>query len=328
MKVLKVAAFIVTGIIIIAVAGLIYFNLTYPKFEPPTKIKIVATADKIERGKYLANHVAVCMDCHSTRDWNYYSAPIKKGTEGMGGEKLDESMDYPGTIYIRNITPAGVGNWTDGELLRAITTGINKSNEAMFPMMPYLNYNHMQQEDVESIIAYLRTLAPIKNELPKADYNFPFSLIVKTIPLSTYNPPKKIDKNNSIEYGKYLVTIASCSDCHTQSKDGTPVEGMNFAGGVEWKLPGGTVRTANITPDEETGIGKWTKDMFIARFKTFDSDSAKFIHVNSTKEFNTIMPWTMYAGMTEEDLGAIYDYLRTQKPVKNHFARFTPLASD
>ena len=328
MKLFKIAVYLLTGIVIIVAAGLIYFNLTYPKFEPPANIKIKVTNDKIERGKYLANHVSVCLDCHSTRDWKYYSAPIVKGTEGKGGEKLDETMGYPGTIYIRNITPAGVGNWTDGELLRAITTGINKSNEAMFPMMPYSNYSQMSQEDVESIIAYLRTLTPVKNDVPKPDYNFPFSLIVKTIPLKAYKPPKPIDKTSHLEYGKYLVTIASCSDCHTPNKEGVPIKGMNFAGGVEWKLPGGTVRTANITPDNETGIGKWTKEIFIARFKNFDSDSAKHIPVNTGKEFNTIMPWTMYAGMTEEDLGAVYDYLHTLKPIRNQVTKFSPVSND
>jgi hypothetical protein len=99
---------------------------------------------------------------------------------------------------------------------------------------------------------------------------------------------------------------------------------MDFAGGMEIKLPHGTIRTANITPDNETGIGNWSKEMFIARFKSFESDSAKNIPADIFKEYNTIMPWTMYAGMTNEDLGAVYDYLRNVKPVKKMVERYTP----
>ena len=85
------------------------------------------------------------MDCHSTRDWMRFAGPVVKGTEGKGGDKFDESIGFPGTIYAKNITPAALGNWTDGELVRAITMGINKKEEALFPMMPYMNFNHLSQ---------------------------------------------------------------------------------------------------------------------------------------------------------------------------------------
>ncbi|MEO8398598.1 MAG: c-type cytochrome, partial [Ignavibacteriaceae bacterium] len=226
----------------------------------------------------------------------------------------------PGTIYSKNITPYNLGKWTDGEIIRAVTQGITKDNKALFPLMPYMHYNNMTEEDIHSIVAYIRSLKPIKKDVPEHDLNFPVSLIVKTLPLQTYNPPK-VDKSDTKAYGKYLVTLASCSECHTPAEKGEPIKGKDFAGGNEFQTPVSIIRTANITPDIETGIGKWTKDDFIKRFKANSTEEAKHISVKPT-DFNTVMPWTMYAGMTEEDLGSIYDYLRTLKPIKNNVIHF------
>jgi hypothetical protein len=131
------------------------------------------------------------------------------------------------------------------------------------------------------------------------------------------------DRSNPVEYGKYLVTIANCGDCHTQVVEGTPVAGMEFAGGQTTKTPLGTIISANITPHKETGIGSWTKEQFIQRFKSMDP--AKNIPVAvKPGEFNTLMPWTLFSGITEEDLGSIYDYLMTLKPVYNPVTKFIP----
>ncbi len=321
-KMFRVLGIIVSIIVLVLIGGLIYFNSTYPKVDPPANIKVVATPEKMARGKYLANHVTLCVDCHSTRDWMRFAGPYVNGTEGKGGDKFDESLGFPGTIYAKNITPAGIGNWTDGELLRAITSGVNKYNEALFPLMPYFNFAQLSQDDLESIIVYIRSLSPIKNDVPKTELNFPLNYIVKTLPLQTYKAPKPIDKNNHVEYGKYLITIASCNDCHTPSEKGEPIKGMDYAGGSQFDLPSGVLTSANLTPDLETGIGSWTKERFIKQFKSFDSDSAKHVPANIFKEYNTVMPWTMFAGMTEEDLGAIYEYLRTIPPVKNKVVKF------
>jgi len=134
----------------------------------------------------------------------------------------------------------------------------------------------------------------------------------------------EIDKSNTTAYGKYLVTLGSCSDCHTQADKGEPLPGMYLAGGMEFIFPSGIVRSLNITTDEETGIGKWTKEDFIKRFRNYGTEEAKNIPVDMNKDFNTPMPWLMYTGMTDEDLGAIYEYLRTVSPVKNKVERFTP----
>lgn len=320
-KVLKVLGFIAGGLVILITAGFIYFNAAFPKFDPPSDIKVKATPERIARGEYLANHVSVCMDCHSQRDWTKYSGPIKPGSLGGGGDVWDDKIGFPGRISMKNITPAALQNWTDGEIIRAITCGIRKDNKALFPVMPYPNYNQLTDDDLYSLVSYLRSLKPIDNNLPETELNFPLNFLVKTMPIRERNP-MKFDHNNPVEYGKYLSTIAGCQGCHSKTEKGEPIAGMEFGGGEEFTLPFGTIRSANISTDPETGIGSWSKETFINKFKYFDSDSAKNISV-AQGEFNTVMPWTLFAGMHEEDLSAIYDYLKTVKPVHNLVERFT-----
>lgn len=322
-KFFKILLSVVAVVVVLVVAGLIYFNSTFPKVSPAPDIKVESTPERIARGEYIANHVAVCIDCHSERDWTKFAGPIKPGTTGSGGEVFDENIGFPGRVTTKNLTPANLGSWTDGELIRAITCGVTKDNKALFPMMPYPNYNNFTQEDAYSVVAYIRSLEPQQKEIPETELNFPLNIIVKTMPIQNYTPAKEIDISDSIAYGKYLFTIASCSDCHTPAEKGEPLPGMYLAGGMEFKFPAGTVRSLNITTDEETGIGRWTKEDFIKRFRNYGTGEAKNIPVDMNKDFNTPMPWLMYTGMTDEDLGAIYDYLRTVSPVKHKVERFT-----
>ncbi len=323
MKKFKKILLIFLGVVaVLAVSGYVYFNQQFPKEIAVEDIKIEVTPARIERGKYIFNHSAACVDCHSQRDFSKLSGPVKPGTEGMGGDKFDEEFGLPGTFYARNITPYGVGNWTDGELVRAITEGISKDGSALFPIMPYLVYGKMDKEDIYSVIAYLRTLPSIKNDVPKDVVKFPMSMIMKTIPTKNAFTQKPDIKTNPVAYGEYMVKGASCMDCHTPSKDGEPIPGKEFSGGIEINLPGNTVvRTANLTPDNETGLGLWTKEQFIKRFKQCTEPG--YTTPYKPGEFQSVMPWTVYGGMTEEDLGAIYDYLRTLPAVKNQVVKFS-----
>lgn len=310
--------------IIFSIIGLIsYVKMALPNVgEPDQTMKIQATNANIKRGEYLSNHVAVCMDCHSTRDWNKYSAPIINGTLGKGGEAFTKEFGFPGNYYSKNITPFNLKNWTDGELYRCITTGVTKNGKALFPVMPYPSYGKMADSDIKAIISYIRTLKPIESKIDESHSDFPMNIIINTIP-SKASPSEIPDKKDIVNYGSYLMNVANCAECHTKAIRGKKLEGMDFAGGFEFNLPNGTIRSANITPDSETGIGKMKKEDFIKKFKSFDLKT--YIPTEVKKEqFNTVMPWTMYSGMTEEDLGAIYEYLRTVKPVNNKIDIFTP----
>lgn len=308
-------------ILLIITAGLAYIKLALPNVSEAEKIEITATSEMIEHGKYLADHVMLCTDCHSIRDWSMYAAPYDEKLKGGGGEIFNEDMGFPGTFYSKNLTPYHLKDWTDGEIFRAMVSGVSKDGSPLFPVMPYKNYQKLDREDLYSIIAYLRTLPSVENDVPESSASFPMNFILHTIPGDAEVKNKKPDPSNSVAYGEYMFTAASCNDCHTQAEHGEPIKGMELAGGFEFKMPNGIVRSANITPDEETGIGSWTKEAFIAKFKSY-SDSVFTSTPVKEGELNTIMPWMMYAGMKESDLGAIYEYLRTVKPIKNEVKTF------
>ena len=300
--------------------GVGYLFAAFPKALTVPATKVAATPELVTRGRYLAHHVTVCMDCHAVRDWSRYSGPPKPETLGHGGERFTREMGLPGEFHSKNITPGGVGDWSDGELARAITTGVTRDGRAMFPIMPYTYLRHLCERDLHGIIAYVRTLPASNKTHPESQLDFPVNLIVRTIPDAP--EPWSCPEPGTVEYGKYLVTIASCPECHTKQEQGKVV-GERFAGGWRFGLPtGGYITSKNITPDPETGIGKWTKEQFVATFQRMGTPEGAF--PIKPGERQTMMPWNMYGGMTEQDLGAIYDYLRTVPAVKNKVADFEP----
>lgn len=321
---MKKTVFWILGIVgVVLVAAIGYVKLALPNVGSAPEMHVELTPDRIARGEYLANHVTVCMDCHSQRDWSRFSGPPVAGTLGRGGEKFDQTQGLPGIYYAKNITPSSIGRYTDGELFRVITTGVTKEGKALFPLMPYPFYGKMDPEDIKSIIAYLRTLKPIEHDVPESKSDFPMNIIVNTLPVKA-SFSKLPEKSDTIAYGGYLVNAASCVDCHTPFEKGKYVEGMEFAGGREFPFPDGSVaRSANITPDKDNGLGEWDADTFVSIFKA-RSDSATLQSVIQPGEFNSIMPWTMYGKMEEGDLRAIFAYLKTIKPIKSEVVLFTP----
>lgn len=313
---LKIAGILLLVVIVLIGAILIYVKNALPDVGPAEDLTIELTSERIERGRYLAWSVSVCMDCHSMRDWTKFSGPIMPGTTGKGGERFDQSVGLPGVFYSKNITPQGIKRYTDGELVRVITTGVSKEGKAMFPIMPYPYYGRMDKEDIYSIIAYLRTLEPIQNEVPESIPDFPMNFIINTIPRHA-NPQPRPDPSDQLATGAYIINAAGCVECHSPFEKGKIVEELSYSGGREFLFPDGSVvRSANITQDKETGIGNWTREQFIRRFKSF-SDSSYSLPVMRPGEFNTIMPWTMYSRMDEADLSAMFVYLQTVDPIAN-----------
>jgi hypothetical protein len=316
----KVIGLIVIALVVIIGGGIIYVVYFLPNIPVPN-LKVELTPERIARGKYLAYHVAVCMDCHSTREWNKYAAPMVPGTDGKGGETFDQKFGFPGAFYSTNITPYYLSGFSDGEIYRAITSGVGKGNRPLFNVMPYLNYGSLDNEDIYSIIAFIRTLPSISYQAPASKADFPVNIILHTIPqkpVPTPLPPK----TDSVNYGKYLMTACGCMDCHTPFTKGKLVMDMAYAGGREFNMPFGVLRSTNITPDMITGIGKYTKEDFVILFKSYDI--ATYSPPLLTKsDSNTVMPWTMYGGMETGDLEAMYVYERTLKPISNKVIRFS-----
>jgi mono/diheme cytochrome c family protein len=246
-KIWKGILYLVTTLIVLLLGVISYVSFFLPAVGKPENITVERTPARIERGKYLATSVMVCVDCHSKRDWTKFSGPIQAGTEGQGGEKFDEHFGFPGTFYAKNITPYGLEKWTDGEIFRTITSGVDKNGQALFPIMPYHYYGQLDREDIYSVIAYIRTLAPIQKDVPLSEPKFPFNIIEHTIPQKATFSAKPAE-SDSIAYGKYLVTACGCIECHTQPEKGKIIQALAFSGGREFNLPTGTVRSANITP--------------------------------------------------------------------------------
>lgn len=319
---IKILGALLVLLAVVIGAGLLYITKALPDVDAPTDLKVELTPERIERGRYLANSVCVCMDCHAQRDWSLFAGPPKPGTLGAGGDKFDRTMQFPGEFFARNITPFALKDWTDGELYRAITSGISKDGHPFFPVMPYPNYNRLATEDVHSIIAYLRSIDPVSTPpLPESTIDFPVSLIMRTVP----QPAQPMDRPapGDARYGEYVINAAACIECHTNTVKGERV-GQPFAGGFAFAFPDGSVlRSPNITPHPTDGIGAWDKAMFIARFKQY-ADSAYVPAKVAPGDFQTVMPWTMYATMTEEDLGSIYDYLAALPPVAGRVEKWTP----
>lgn len=306
---------IVLLLVAVALVGVAYLFVAYPRVGPAPHVTAPATADAVARGRYLSDHVSMCTDCHTPRDWTRFAGPIDEARIGTGGELFDESMGLPGRIVSRNITPAALGSWTDGEILRAFTEGVSKDGTALFPLMPYHAYGRMDRADALAIVAYLRTLPARPSDIPERHLQFPVSLLVRTLPAPAQFATRP-DASDRVAYGQYLATIGGCAECHTPVNERRePQLDRVMAGGQEFVMPNGAVaRTANLTP-HATGIGAWSEAEFIERFARFRDESG-YAPVPEGGA-NTPMPWGRYAGMTDEDLGAIYAYLRTLPAIEN-----------
>lgn len=314
MKIVKVLAIIIGCLLLIVVISGTYINYAFPSVNETPVVNLKIAGVSLERGQYLAHHVAVCMDCHSKRDWSVFSGPMVSGSEGMGGEKFSREAGFPGEIYAPNLTPYHLSDWTDSEIYRAICAGVGKDGSALFPLMGYKRFGKMAIEDVYSIILYIRSLQPIKNHLSKTELDFPVSLLNKLGPTDP-KPQALPDTSNKIAYGAYLINAAGCVDCHSKVDKGAIIEGTEFGGGMEFKQPAGIVRAPNITMHKATGIGGWSKELFIQKFKAYLN--AQNLPKLKNDDLNTPMPWNMYAGMKESDLAAIYLYLQSLKPKEN-----------
>jgi mono/diheme cytochrome c family protein len=310
---------IIIGVLALLVVGTGFFFFRFtvllPRDIPVADVILPTSEAEIERGRYLATHVAVCMDCHSARNWNYYAGPIVPGTLGAGGEVYDRDTGLPGVLISKNITPYALGGWSDGEVHRAITGGLQNDGDALFPLMPYDAYRTMEERDVLAIIAYLRTLEPVENDVPDHQLDFPLNLIVNAIPLAA--EPRTVDRDDPVEYGGYLSQMAGCTWCHTPvNATQQAIPEQLLAGGHEFYLNGRVVRATNISPDPETGIGNWTLDQFIARFREYQGAAGQTLPLDASGN-NTLMSWTLFADMTDADLAAIYTYLMQSEPRRN-----------
>jgi mono/diheme cytochrome c family protein len=277
-----------------------------PRSRALTDRKFEATPERLKRGAYLAEHVAVCTYCHTPQEEGPNGpevVPAKKG-----GGQVFPIPGLPGTLVAPNITPdreTGIGNFTDDQLARAIREGISHDGQTLFPMMPYLHYRRMSDEDVASGVVYLRTLPPLRGPLPRTNIHFPVKYLIRGVP-QPVTETVQADLSTLVSRGEYLVNLSVCSECHTPRKRGRPDATMKFAGGQSFD-PSGKIVSPNITPDA-TGIANYTEELFVKVMRT------GYI---GKRQLSTVMPWQFYSGQTDEDLKAMYAYLKTVPPVSH-----------
>src|SRR5690349_16754136 len=262
----RILLIVLALVILVPGIGLAYLYFRQPASAPPSDIKVSMTPERIARGKYIFEGIADCDGCHSQRDFTRVIGPVVPEGRGRGNVLSEWIPALPGRVVASNITPdreTGIGQWTDGEKIRAIREGIGRDGRALFPMMNYEGFRHMSDDDVQSLVAYLNSLAPVRHSLPPTQLDFPVNLLIKGAPKPTPSvaAPNPSDR---LKYGEYLVAIGGCISCHTPEEKGAPAPGKEYGGGQKFEAPAyGTVYSANITPDLETGIGKWSEQFFV-----------------------------------------------------------------
>lgn len=286
-----------------------------PRARPLTSRQFERTPQRLERGRYLFTSSTGCTGCHSLHDWNTHGGPILPGGEGVG--QVMWFKDLPGRIVAPNITAdaeTGAGAWTDDQLARAIREGIGHDGRALFPIMPYENLRHMSDEDLASLVVYIRSLPPVRNPLPHTEIIFPVRYLIRSVPQPVTEPVSSPDRSDRLKWGEYLITISSCNECHTPQVRGAAKPGLEYSGGFPLDGPWGAVASANITPDA-TGIGYYDEALFFQAMRTG--------YVKARK-LNSIMPFGEFGALTDDDLKAMFAYVRTLKPVKHRVDNSLP----
>jgi mono/diheme cytochrome c family protein len=290
--------------------------LIRPRARATTARTFDLTAARLARGKYLAENVSACMECHTPHDSAALVSPLTPGKIGAG--EVLPLTSLPGRIVAPNLTPdaeTGAGKWTDDQIARAIREGVGHDGRALFPAMPYRHFRALSDDDLASIIVYLRSLPPVRNPLPRSKPIFGAELVIAKMPQPLRTPVPAPDLSTPESRGRYLVEIAGCADCHTpKNSRGRDLPGLGFGGGFILKGPFGRVASANLTPDP-SGIPYYDLNLFTQAMRT---------GYVGARPLNPIMPWTSYQGMTDEDLAAIFAYLRTLPPVKHHVDNTEP----
>jgi hypothetical protein len=288
-----------------------------PRARPLSDRTFERTTARLARGKYLLRGVLTCTGCHSPHDWSRHDAPVPVGKEFSG--TVMEEAGLPGRVVAPNLTPdveTGAGGWSDDALARAIREGVGHDGRPLFPMMPYSNFHDsLSDEDLASVIVYLRSLPPVHNPLPKTEISFPLNYIMRNFPEPLVAPIPERTFASPEKRGEYLVHLIGCQDCHTPvGADHNFVPGMDFGGGQVFEGPWGKVASANLTPDP-AGISYYDQTLFIRTIRTG--------YVGS-RPLNQLMPWLIFRNMTDDDLSAIFAYLKTLKPVRHRVDNSMP----
>ena len=313
-KLIKILAKIVLVLLIIGIIAFLFINFRgIPSYDTESiDYTHVATPESLERGKKLA--LMLCANCH--KDPN---------SGKLTGTKMLDAPPEFGEIFSANITQDktyGIGEWTDGEIVRLLRTGIKRDGKYAPPYMAKLPT--MADEDINAIVSFLRSEDPLvtadatpdRPTKPSFLTKLLCNIVWKPFPMPT-EPIKLPDTTETIALGKYLAHNLDCFSCHsadfkTNNFMQPELSEGYFAGGNKPLNKEGKVKlTQNLTPDKETGIGNWTKEQFIKAVKYGIKDGEKALEY----------PMVPYSLLSDTEANAIFEYLKTLEPVHNEVKR-------
>lgn len=270
------------------------------KVRPLTDRTFERTDARRARGRYLAEGIMQCAVCHSDRDWDRPGAPPAAGREYAGHVWKDDGTTR---LVAPNLTPddeTGTGRWSDDMLARAIREGIGHDGRPLHPQMWYPSFSMLSDEDLASVVVYLRSLAPIRNPLLPTKLSDEQLARFAGRPMPITEPVAGAPDDSPLERGRYLANIGDCGGCHTawesERRPGA------FAGGNTIDREGRTIFSTNITP-HASGMAY---------------DAKAFIDLIRTGKqglTHPVMPWTAFRNLTSEDLEALHAFLQTRHPV-------------
>ena len=297
------------ALVALVIAGFAIFvaSRQHLKFDSAPYPDVTASTDSavIARGHYIVRGLAPCASCHGDP---------KQREAAENGEEIALSGGYefnipPGKFRARNITPdpTGIGTFSDKAVGRALRYGVGHDGRAL---LPFMEMQGLSDEDLTAVVSYLRSRPPVHNEVPMHEYTLLGKIVKATVlanPVGPKETPLKVSPHGAnVENGRYIVeSVALCGSCHTQRNMATGAfEGPRFGGAtgfdatdsLSWSPP-------NITSDSTGKLSQFTEDEFVARIR-----AGRVIP-------GSPMPWQSFRTMHEEDLRAIYRYLKTVPPV-------------
>jgi len=291
---------------------------------PTSPEKFEATPERLQRGQYLVNQLMGCGSCHTSRaTGNLFMEGEQTDLFLAGGNVLEDPG--AGRLYIPNLTPdpEGLGGWTDDEILRAVRDGVHKDGHFLAPMMPYDNYQHLSDEDGKALVVYLRSIPAAKAPRPRFDSQLKFlpKMLFTVIGVQMHKPVANVpapDRSDRVAYGHYLAEVAACTDCHSMTAKGPRKESdpLFMAGAdapfVDARL--GKVYARNLTPDPDTGLGKYKPEQIKAALR----EGKRLDGKRMAPPMSVMIPH--YSGLSDEDLDALVVFLGSLKPA-NHVVK-------
>ena len=265
------------------------YRLDAPPSNPPSQVNVSVTEVQLARGQRLAT---LCISCHSTTR----NLPLDGGKTSMLSNPDGSGL---GTLYAPNLTPAGpLKTWTDGEIIRAIRDGVDRDGHALL-IMPSARFHTMSDDDVQALVAYLRSQPAVDHATPPRSIGLIGTLLIGAglFPTSaqepTAGPVSAPPAGVNADHGRYLVDVSGCHECH----------GPDLAGGRA--NGGGPPPGPNLTQI----VPKWSEDQFVRTMRTGTDPNGYTLRED-------LMPWKEFsAAYSDDELKAIYVYLHGLKPI-------------